>query len=84
MILHKIDLGREIEPDGVWVRRRQADAVDVAGRPYADEFNGKFLTPADGWHQDRSVALLEASAVLAGWAQRLLDQAAKLAREAQK
>jgi len=83
MILHKIDLGREIEPEGVWVRRRQAHAVEVDGRLYADEFDGRYLVEAKGWHQDRSVALLEASAVLSGWAQRLLDQAAKLAREAQ-
>lgn len=83
MILHLIELSREINADGVHVRRRQAHAVEVEGRLYADEFDGRYLVDAKDWEQDRSVALLHASATLTEWAQRLLDQAAKLAREAQ-
>lgn len=82
MILHKVDLGREIGNQGVYVNRRKADAVDVSGTLYADEFSGRFLIRADGWHEDRSAALAAAADTLASWSERLAEQAERLRREA--
>jgi len=82
MILHKIEVGNVVTPEGVFIRKRQADAVDVAGVIYADEFNGRYLELATGWRESRRDALLAAADLLVERATALLEQADKLAREA--
>jgi hypothetical protein len=82
MILHKIEVGNVVTPEGVFIRKRQADAVDVAGVIYADEFNGRYLELATGWRESRRDALLAAADLLIERATALLEQADKLAREA--
>ncbi len=81
MILHKIEVGREVGPEGVFIGRRQADAVDVAGVLYADEFNGRYLELAAGWRESRREALLAAADLLAERAKVLVQQSEKLYRE---
>lgn len=82
MILHKVEVGREVGTEGVFVRRRQADAVDVGGVLYADEFNGRFLELATGWRESRRDALLAAADLLVERATALHEQANRLIREA--
>jgi hypothetical protein len=82
MILHTVELSTQINDDGVYVNRRQGDAVEVDGKPYVSLHEGFILRAAKGWHTSRSVALLEAAGRLTAWAERLLDQADKLRREA--
>jgi hypothetical protein len=82
MILHKIELGTQIGDQGVYVNRRQADSVDVSGTLYADPNDGRVLLRADGWHDSRPMAMAEAADRLTAWANRLLEQADKLLREA--
>ena len=82
MILHKIEVGNVVTPEGVFIRKRQADAVDVAGVIYADEFNGRYLELATGWRESRRDALLAAADLLVERATALLEQADKLARDA--
>lgn len=82
MILHRVELSDRIGDQGVTIDRRQGEAVDVSGVLYVDLHNGFVLRRADGWHSDRSAALLEASERLQNWALRLHEQAEKLRREA--
>jgi len=82
MILHTVELSTQINDDGVYVTRRQGDAVEVDGKPYVSLHEGFILRAAKGWHTSRSAALLEAADRLQGWALRLHEQAEKLRREA--
>ena len=82
MILHKVEVGNVVTAEGVFIRKRQADAVDVAGVVYADEFNGRFLELASGWRESRRDALLAAADLLVERATALHEQANRLIREA--
>jgi hypothetical protein len=82
MILHKIEVGNVVTPEGVFIRKRQADAVDVAGVIYADEFSGRYLELATGWRESRRDALRAAADLLLDRATALLEQSEKLYREA--
>ena len=82
MILHTVELATQIGGQGVYVSRRQGDAVDVSGELYVALHDGYVLRRADGWHESRASALLEAAGRLAAWAERLTEQADKLRREA--
>jgi hypothetical protein len=82
VILHTVELATQIGDQGVYVNRRQGDAVDVSGELYVALHDGFVLRRATGWHESRAAALLEAADRLQGWALRLHEQAEKLRREA--
>lgn len=82
MILHLVELGLTITRDGVRIDRRRGQAVDVSGTLYVDEFDGRLLKRADGWHETIRGALLEAAGRLDASSERLREQAARLRMEA--